>query len=76
LTKRRILHKEPTPSPVRLATRNTNDTRPNLFPEQLSTNPLGIFEQVRDNGGRVRPHEGPGIGIALKEEFVTKYRVA
>ena len=52
------------------------DTTPNLFHEQLLTEPLGIFEQVRDNDGRVRPPEGPGIGIALNEEFVTEYRVA
>ena len=52
------------------------DTTPNLFHEQLLTEPLGVFEQVRDNGGRVRPPEGPGIGIALDEDFVAKYRVA
>ena len=51
------------------------DTTPNLFHEQLLTEPLGIFEQVRDNNGRVRPPEGPGIGIALNEDFVAKYRV-
>ena len=52
------------------------DTTPNLFHEQLLSEPLGVFQQVRDNGGRVRPPEGPGIGIALNEDFVAKYRVA
>ena len=52
------------------------DTTPNLFHEQLLSEPLEVFQQVRDNGGRVRPPEGPGIGIALNEDFVAKYRVA
>ena len=45
------------------------------FEEPVMPEPLGVFQQVRENNGRVRPPEGPGIGIALNEDFVTKYRV-
>lgn len=51
------------------------DTTPNLFHEHLLTQPLGIMEQVRTTGGYVRPPEGPGLGIELNEDFVSRYRV-
>ena len=51
------------------------DTTPNLFHERLLVEPLGVLEQVRQNGGRVRPPEKPGIGIELDEAFVHEYRV-
>ena len=51
------------------------DTTPNLFHEELLTESLGIFEQVKSSGGYITPPEGPGIGIELNEDFVKKYRV-
>ena len=51
------------------------DTTPNLFHERLLGEPLSVLEQVRDNRGRVRPPEGPGIGIELDEDFIEQYRV-
>jgi len=51
------------------------DTTPNLFHERLLVEPLCVLEQVRDNRGRVRPPEGPGIGIELDEDFIQQYRV-
>ena len=51
------------------------DTTPNLFHEDLLTTPLSIPQQVRDNHGRAKPPEGPGIGIELNDAFVEKYRV-
>ena len=52
------------------------DTTPNLFHEQLLQEPLDIRAQVKEQGGRVRPPQGPGIGIELNEDFVRKHRVA
>ena len=52
------------------------DTTPNLFHQQLLAEPLGVLDQVQATGGRVRPPEGPGIGIDLNDDFVKKYRVA
>ena len=52
------------------------DTTPNLFHEHLLQEPLEILAQVKENGGRVRPPQGPGIGIELNEDFVRKYRIA
>ena len=51
------------------------DTTPNLFHEHLLTEPLGIFEQVKESGGYLKPPTKPGIGIELNEDFVAKYRV-
>jgi D-galactarolactone cycloisomerase len=50
------------------------DTTPNLFHEHLLTEPLRIREQIKSNSGKVRPPDGPGIGIELNEDFITKYR--
>lgn len=52
------------------------DTTPNLFHEELLSEPLGVREQVKETGGYVCPPSGPGIGVELNEPFVEKYRVA
>ena len=52
------------------------DTTPNLFHTHLLAEPLNILDQVKSNGGRVRPPRGPGIGIELNDDFVRRYRVA
>lgn len=52
------------------------DTTFNLFHEHQLAEPHGIFEQVKATGGRIRPPQGLGMGIAHNEDFVQKYRVA
>ncbi|MBP86154.1 MAG: mandelate racemase [Planctomycetaceae bacterium] len=52
------------------------DTTTNLFHERLLQEPLNIQTQVKEQGGRVGPPQGPGIGIELNEDFVQRYRVA
>lgn len=51
------------------------DTTPNLFRDELSTTPLNLARQIRDNHGRVRAPESPGIGIEPAPNFLAKYRV-
>ena len=52
------------------------DTTPNLSHESLLVESLGVRDQVKANGGRLCPPEGPGIGIELNDSFVERYRVA
>lgn len=51
------------------------DTTPNLFRDELATEPLDLARQIRENAGRVRAPETPGIGVEPDREFLAKYRV-
>jgi D-galactarolactone cycloisomerase len=49
------------------------DTTPNKFREDLLQTSLGILEQVKVNGGFVSIPSGPGLGIEVDREFMTRY---
>lgn len=51
------------------------DTTPNMFRENLLTEPLGVLDQVAANGGWVELPTGPGLGIELDYNFIERYRV-
>lgn len=46
------------------------DTTDNVFRRDLLEEPL-----VPDANGRLRPHDKPGLGIAVRDDVVEKYRV-
>ena len=49
------------------------DTTPNLFREELLSEPLGVLDQVGESGGFVALPRGPGLGIAIDFDFVKRY---
>jgi len=51
------------------------DTTPNHFREKLITEPLDVLGQVKASSGWVTVRDKPGLGVALDEAFVKKYRV-
>ena len=51
------------------------DTTPNLFRDELPTEPLRVLDQVSVNGGTVVPPERPGIGIEPRADFIKTYSV-
>ena len=50
------------------------DTTPNLFREQLSSEPLNIDAEVRKDGCAPVP-EAPGIGLTPDPDFIKKYKM-
>ncbi|MYE36133.1 MAG: mandelate racemase/muconate lactonizing enzyme family protein [Rhodobacteraceae bacterium] len=52
------------------------DTTDNRFIEDLLKTPLGIKEQVKENGGRVRIPTEPGLGVEPDPDFVEKYEIS
>ena len=51
------------------------DTTPNLFRDELATEPLGIEEQIRSSHGCVQAPDRPGTGIEPDMAFIKKYTV-
>lgn len=52
------------------------DTTPNLFREELLTEPLRIREKVRQSGGTVIVPTTPGLGVEPDPAFIRKYSIA
>ena len=51
------------------------DTTDNRFRDELLCTPLGIQEQVAKSGGYASIPEGPGLGIDVDRDFVTRHLV-
>lgn len=51
------------------------DTTPNLFRDNLLTEPLNIQAQVQANGGRIGLPKGPGLGVTPDPDFLERYRL-
>lgn len=51
------------------------DTTPNKFREELLTTPLGVLDQVKENGGFISIPRGPGLGIEVNGDFVHHFSV-
>ena len=49
------------------------DTTDNKFRDDLLTEPLNIQKQVKNNGGRVRIPDKPGLGVAPDRAFLKHY---
>lgn len=51
------------------------DTTPNLFREELLTEPLRVGEQVKESGGTVALPGGPGLGVEPDPDFLAHFEV-
>jgi len=51
------------------------DTTPNLFRDELITEPLQIQAQVKESGGSVAIPNGPGLGIEVDRDFLARFEV-
>ena len=52
------------------------DTTDNKFRDNLLEEPLNIQAQVKDNKGRVRIPDGPGLGVSPDRDFIAHYKIA
>lgn len=51
------------------------DTTENKFRDMLLEEPLNIQQQVKENSGRVKIPNGPGLGVKPDQAFIDKYAV-
>ncbi|NNG06040.1 MAG: mandelate racemase/muconate lactonizing enzyme family protein [Inquilinus sp.] len=51
------------------------DTTPNLFRDEMPTEPLKIVEQIGQNGGTMAVPDRPGIGVEPDIAFLERYAV-
>lgn len=51
------------------------DTTPNLFRDELPTEPLKIPDQFTADGASARVPTGPGIGVEPNPDFIARYEV-
>ena len=52
------------------------DTTDNKFRDNLLTEPLNVQQTVKNNAGRMRIPEGPGLGIEPDRDFIAHYKIA